>query len=165
MAEGPRTAHTDDGPRPGGARPHARAQLLLAETQLAEAARLLERFQHLRLQPDNHTCCSVLLLYLKQARLLDARDLYDEMKRVRRTPVAVVSSRRHAAHRRPRDRTRRSGSRRQRNYITSPTMTVMLLAALGHAEDAAWVGDFHTYLTRKGRRLRGSPSRGLRRAG
>ena len=59
------------------------AQLLLNESQLAAADRLLDRFQQLRLQPDNHTCCTVLLLHLKQSRLADSRDLYDEMKRVR----------------------------------------------------------------------------------
>ena len=29
-------------------------------------------------------------------------------------------------------------------------MTVALLGALGQADDAAWVSDFHAYLTRKG---------------
>ena len=59
--------------------------MLLGEARLAEADQLLQRFEQLQLQPDNHTVCSVLLLHLRQSRLTDARDLYTEMKRVRAT--------------------------------------------------------------------------------
>jgi hypothetical protein len=38
----------------------------------------------------------------------------------------------------------------QRNYLTSPTMTTAVLAALAPAQDPSWISDYYTYMSRKG---------------